>query len=139
MAYKQSVWSLTDLFPSADSPALQDAFKQLENCVAEFEKFRDDLKPDMDPEHFMMILREAEEITRVGYRIYGFAGLAFSADTQDQPAQALQARVQQFVAELQNRMLFFDLWWKDLDEASAARILRITGDFSYYLEAMRLF
>jgi oligoendopeptidase F len=139
MAYKQSVWSLTDLFPSLDSPALNDAFKQLEGCVAEFEKFRDDLKPDMDPEHFMMILREAEEITRVGYRIYGFAGLAFSADTQNQPAQALQARVQQFIAELQNRMLFFDLWWKDLDEASATRLLQIAGDFRYYLEAMRLF
>src|SRR5690348_7472178 len=98
MAYKQSAWSLTDLFPAIDSPVLQDGFKQLENCIAEFEKFRDDLKPGMDAEDFMDILREAEEITRVGYRIYGFAGLGFSADTQNQQIQALQARVQQFVA-----------------------------------------
>lgn len=139
MAYKQSAWSLTDLFPAIDSPALQDGFKQLENCIAEFEKFRDDLKPGMDAEDFMDILREAEEITRVGYRIYGFAGLGFSADTQDQQIQALQARVQQFVAELQNRMLFFDLWWKDLDDTNARRLLEISGDFRYYLEAMRLF
>ncbi len=139
MAHTLSPWSLTDLFPAIDSPALNDTLKQVDNCVAEFEKFRDDLKPDIDAEHFMTILREAEDITRVGYRIYGFAGLSFSADTQNQPAQALQSRVQQFVAELQNRMLFFDLWWKDLDEANAKRLLEASGDFRYYLEAMRLF
>jgi len=139
MPYKQSAWSLTELFPSIDSPALNATFKQMENCVAEFEKFRDDLKPEITAEHFMMILREAEEITRIAYRLYGFAGLAFSADTQDQPAQALQARVQQFVAELQNRMLFFDLWWKDLDQVNAKRLLETSGDFRYYLESLRLF
>jgi oligoendopeptidase F len=139
MPYKQSPWSLTDLFPAIDSPALNGGFKQLENCVAGFEKFRADLKPEITTEHFMMILREAEDITRAAYRLYGFSGLAFGANTQDQPAQTLQARVQQFVAELQNRMLFFDLWWKDLDEVNAKRLLDASGDFRYYLEAMRLF
>lgn len=139
MAYKQSAWSLADLFASIDSPALNDSFKQLDNCVAGFEKFRDDLKPAIGAERFMEILREAEDITRGVYRLYGFAGLSFTANTQDQPVQALQARVQQFVAELQNRMLFFDLWWKDLDESNAKRLLETSGDFRYYLEAMRLF
>jgi oligoendopeptidase F len=139
MPYQQSPWSLTELFPSIDSPTLGSAFKQMENCAAEFEKFRDDLTPEITAEHFMMILREVEEITRVGYRIYGFAGLSFNADTQNQAAQALQARVQQFVAELQNRTLFFDLWWKDLDDANAKRLLDASGDFRYYLETMRLF
>lgn len=139
MSYKQSPWSLTDLFPSPDSPLLEESFKQLDNCVTEFEKLRDDLKADITGEHFMMILREAEEITRVGYRLYGFAGLSFSADTQNQQILSLQSRVQQFVAELQNRMLFFDLWWKNLDDANAKRLLEAAGDFRYYLEAMRLF
>jgi len=139
MPYQQSPWSLTELFPSIDSPALDGAFKQMENCVAEFEKFRDDLKPEITAEHFMMILREAEEITRVAYRIYGFAALSFNADTQNQAAQTLQSRVQQFVADLQNRMLFFDLWWKSLDDTNAKRLLDASGDFRYYLETLRLF
>jgi oligoendopeptidase F len=139
MTYEQSPWRLTDLFPSLDRATLDGGFKQLENCVAEFEKFRDDLKPEISAGHFMMILREAEEITRVLYRLYGFTGLSFSADTQNQTAQSLQSRVQQFGAELQNRMLFFGLWWKDLDEANAGRILDASGDFRYYLEALRLF
>ncbi len=139
MTYKQSPWSLTELFPSLDSPVLESSFKQLDNCVAEFEKFRDDLTPDINAEHFMMILREAEEITRVVYRLFSFAGLAFSADTQNQAIQSLQSRVQQFGAELQNRMLFFSLWWKSIDDLNASRLLEASGDFRYYLEVMRLF
>src|SRR6187402_2987981 len=102
MAYQISPWSLTELFPSLDSPLFNNGFKQVENCVAEFEKFRSELVPEITPSHFLMILREAEEITRVISRIYSFAGLAFTANTQDQTAQTMQGRVQQFGAELQN-------------------------------------
>src|SRR3569832_240105 len=116
MTYEQSPWSLTELFPSLDSPTYESAFKQVENCVVEFEKFRSELISEITPSHFLMILREAEEITRVISRIYSFAGLGFTANTQDQVAQAMQGRVQQVGAELQNRMIFFDLWWKLLDD-----------------------
>ncbi len=133
MPYQQSPWSLADLFPSMDSPKLDESFERLEKRVAEFEKFRDDLKPDIDPEHFMTILDESEQMTRLAYRLYGFAGLSFAANTQDQAALALQARVQQFLAEMNNRALFFELWWKNLDEASTQRLLSISGDIRYYL------
>ena len=139
MPYQISPWSLTELFPSLDSPLFNNGFKQVENCVAEFEKFRSELVPEITPSHFLMILREAEEITRVISRIYSFAGLAFTADTQDQTAQTMQGRVQQFGAELQNRMMFFDLWWKYLDDENATRLLEASGDYRYYLENMRHF
>ncbi len=139
MTYEQSPWSLTELFPALDSPTYENAFKQVENCVVEFEKFRVDLIPEITPAHFLMILREAEEINRVISRIYSFAGLAFTADTQDQAALTMQGRVQQLLAELQNRMMFFDLWWKYLDDENAKRLLEASGDYRYYLDAMRLF
>ena len=139
MTYEQSPWSLTELFPALDSPTYENAFKQVENCVVEFEKFRADLVPEITPAHFLMILREAEEINRVISRIYSFAGLAFTADTQDQVALTMQGRVQQLLAELQNRMMFFDLWWKYLDDENAKRLLEASGDYRYYLDAMRLF
>ncbi len=139
MSYQISTWSLTELFPSLDSPIYENGFKQVENCVVEFEKFRNDLIPEITPSHFLMILREAEEITRVITRIYSFAGLAFTADTQDTAAQTMQGRVQQLGADLQNRMMFFDLWWKYLDDENAKRLLEASGDYRYYLESMRLF
>ena len=137
MTFTQSPWSLSDLFPGINTPEIDLAFQGLANQAAEFEKFRVELKPDIPAEQFLNIVREAEKIMRAGYRIYGFAGLSFAANTQDQPTQALMGRVQQFFAELQNRMLFFSLWWKDLDDANANRLMDASGDYRYYLEEMR--
>jgi oligoendopeptidase F len=139
MTYAMTRWSLTDLFPSQDNSELERAFQTLEQRVSKFESHRDSLKPDMDVEEFMQILTESEQTTRLAHRLYAFAGLAFSADTQDQDIQALMGRIQQFMAELSNRTLFFDLWWKEVDDKSAKRFMDVAGDYRYYLEEMRHF
>ncbi|MBL8061873.1 MAG: oligoendopeptidase F, partial [Anaerolineales bacterium] len=139
MAYKLSRWDLSDLYPGAESAELQNAFDMIEEQVTSFEGVRNKLSADMPDEQFMEVLKASDSITRVGTKLYSFAGLSFTADTQDQKAQALQGRVQQFVAEIQNRMLFFNLWWKDVDEANANRLMNASGDYRYYLEAIRKF
>ena len=45
----------------------------------------------------------------------------------------------QFGAELSNRLLFFNLWWKDLPKDAAERLLKVAGDYTYWLEQIRLF
>ena len=139
MAYTLTKWDLGELFPSFDSPELQGAFDNVEEQVASFEGARDKLKPDMDAETFLEVVRASEATTRIVSKVYAFTGLSFRADTQDQTAQSYMARVQQFTAEMQNRTLFFSLWWKDLDDANAERLMSASGDYRYYLEAMRNF
>jgi len=139
MSFIQSAWSLKDLFPSLDSPELETAFKTLEAQVVDFEKIRPQLKPDIPAGSFVEILKDTEESTRLAHRIYVCAGLSFAANTQDQVAQTLLGRVQQFMAEMENRTLFFSLWWKDLDEANATRLMGASGDYRYHLEEMRHF
>ena len=137
--YSVKKWNLGELFPGFDSPELQEAFDNVEEQVASFEGVRGKLSPDMDAETFLDVVRASEETARVVNRLYAFAGLSFAADTQDQNAQSLMGRVQQFVAEIQNRTLFFSLWWKDVDEASAERLMDASGDYRYYLETIRHF
>ena len=139
MAYTIKKWNLGELFPGINSPDLQAAFDNVEEQVTSFEGVRGKLNPDMDVENFLEVVRASEAMTRIVSRIYAFAGLSFAADTQDQTAQALIARVKQFAAEMQNRTLFFSLWWKDLDEANAERLMSASGDYRYYLEEMRHF
>lgn len=139
MAYKLSKWDLSALYPGYDSPELQNAFDMIEEQVASFEGVRNKLAPDMPAEQFVDVLKASESMTRIGNKLYSFAGLSFTADTQDQKAQALQARAMQFLAEVENRTLFFSLWWKDLDEENAKRLMGASGDYRYYLEAMRNF
>ncbi len=139
MPYTQTKWSLAPLYPGYESAELQNAFDMIEEQVTSFEGVRGKLTPDISAEQFTQIIRASEETVRVANKLYSFAGLSFTADTQDQAAQSLQARAQQFLAEIENRTLFFNLWWKELDEANAKRLMDASGDYRYYLEAMRLF
>jgi len=137
--YTQTRWSLSDLFPAPGSPELQTAFESVDAAVTEFETLREQLSSDISVDTFLDILRQYERISDLNNRLYSFAGLWFTEDTQNQEAQSLQARMQQTMAELSNRMLFFSLWWKELDDPAAERLLAAAGDFRYWLEQMRHF
>ncbi|NPV57295.1 MAG: M3 family oligoendopeptidase [Anaerolineae bacterium] len=137
--YQQSRWSLDDLFPGAQSPELAAAFGDLEKMTADFETLRPQLTPQIDDAAFMDVVHKLDAINYLAHKLYGFAELWVTEDTQNQAALGLVARVQQFVAELSNRLLFFDLWWKDLDDVPANRLMNASGDYRYWLEAMRYF
>jgi oligoendopeptidase F len=137
--FTQARWSLADLFPAINSPELEAAFSRLDAIVTEFEKIRPELSPDIPVERFLALLKQNEEASLLARHIASFANLAFASDTQDQAAMTLMARVDQFMAELQNRTLFFDLWWKDLPEPAAERLMAASGDYRYWLEEMRHF
>lgn len=139
MAYIQTRWSLHDLFPSLQSPELEAAFQEMQERLSRFEQARSQLSLEISEVAFLDLLRQYEAITALGHRLYAMAGLSFAANTQDTAAQTLLGRVQQFMAEAENRTLFFTLWWKSLDEANAARLMTISGDLHYYLEALRHF
>ncbi|MEJ2446989.1 MAG: M3 family oligoendopeptidase [Anaerolineales bacterium] len=137
--YKQQRWSLNALFPSHESPEFKTAMKELESEIGAFEKRRDDLDVEIEEGDFLEIVSELEEITIRSNRLYGYAGLWFTEDTQNQDAQALQARIEQYLVELQNKTLFFNIWWKKLDQTTADRLMAGAGDLKYWLEEMRHF
>jgi len=139
MTFTQTKWNLSELFSGFDSSELQAAFDKIEEQVTSFEGVRGKLKPDMDAKQFLEIMRASEETARIANKLYSFAGLSFNEDTQNQTAQTLQTRAQQFLAEIGNRTLFFSLWWKAVDETNAKRLMDSSGDYRYYLETLRLF
>jgi oligoendopeptidase F len=139
LPYQLSRWSLGDLFPAHDSAEMKAAFVDVESKVADFETKRSLLNDEIASDDFMALVRQVEEISQYNSRIGYFAGLWYTEDTQNQDAQNFQARVDQFGAEIQNRMLFFSLWWKALDDDNAARLMKDAGDYSYWLEEMRNF
>lgn len=138
--YTLSRWSLNDLFPGADSAEMKAAIKKLESNVAAFEKQREKLTDAISVDDFKAIITQMEQNTRLAVRIDQFAGLWFSEDTQNQEAQAFQARVDQLMAELSNKTLFFSIWWKALDEPTAAKLQASAGaEFEYWLRQIRNF
>jgi len=138
-SYQLSQWNLTGLFPAHDSAEMKAAFENVERQVKTFEAKRPQLAAHMDQGSFMDMVREMESISRLMHRIYYYANLWFAAETQDEQAVNFVSRVDQFMAEVQNRTLFFSLWWKSLADGDAERLMAEAGDYRYWLEQMRLF
>jgi oligoendopeptidase F len=139
MSYQLSRWSLADLFPAYDSEEMKAAFAEVEAKVAEFESMRPVLTPEISVEDLMRFVQELDDISRLMSRIGAFGGLWYTEDTQNQAAQNFQAQVDQFNAGIENRVLFFSLWWKALEDDVAAQLMREAGDYTYWLEEMRHF
>jgi oligoendopeptidase F len=139
LPYQVSRWNLGDLFPAYDSEEMKIAFAAVEAKVAEFEAKRSMLNEEISSGDFAAFVHQLEEINQQMSRIGYFAGLWYTEDTQNQAAQNAQAQVDQFGAGIQNRILFFSLWWKALGDDSAARLMNDAGDYSYWLEEMRNF
>ncbi len=139
MTYQLSPWSLTDLFPTQDSPEMKAAFDELDTRVVEFETLRPSLSAAMPVDAFLGAIQLLEAIARLAGRIAEFAQLSFSADTQDQAVMAFLSTVESRMAVITNRTLFFSLWWKSLETAEAARLMAAAGDYRYWLEEMRHF
>ena len=137
--YELSGWDLSDLHPDANNENLDGSLNLLEEKVAAFENYRADLEGTVSPDLFLKMVAELENISRLAAKIQGYAGLWFSEDTQNQAAHALLARVEHFMALLQNRTLFFELWWKQLDDETAGPLMDASGDNAYWLAQMRLF
>ena len=135
--FKQTRWSLSDLFPSSNSPEFKQALKELESKVAEFIKVRKELSADIQPKRFLEIIALLEEILKLRSRLGAYAELWFAEDTQDQNAQTLVGQMQQMDADFENRVLFFSLWWKELEDTAARRLIAVSGDYRYWLEKMR--
>ena len=135
--YTLSPWSLEDLFPSHDGPEIKAAFEDLEKKAQDFEAHREKLTPEIDFEDFVDVIKDLEDSTLIAYQLGSYPGLWFAADTQSQEAQALQARVQQFLAKVENLTLFFSLWWKELDIENAQRLMANADGYRYWLEEMR--
>lgn len=140
--YRRQAWQLDALFPGLEDPQVEEALAALEADVREFEALREELGgdgvTDISGERFRSMLEAYESLARQVSRLHGFAHLSFAADTQNQQVQSFMARIQQLAAEIDNRTMFFKLWWKELDEEPASRLIEAAGPFRYWLETLRL-
>ncbi|MBU2551720.1 MAG: oligoendopeptidase F, partial [Proteobacteria bacterium] len=137
--FSQTRWRLDDLFSSLDDSNIEAALDETEARVTEFESLRSSLRPDLPIGDFIDCIRRLENVALLSSRVNGYADLKFAEDTGDQRAQAFVARIEEVMTGLQNRILFFELWWKGLDESEAARLMAGAPGYRYWLEEMRRF
>ncbi len=139
MTYEPQPWTLEELLPEPGTAEHAKFMESVEAQLAQLETRREDLAPDMPESTFLEILAEYEALYAEASRLIAYGYLYFSEDTADEDALAFRSKVQQFTADLRNRTLFFDLWWKSLDDEPAAQLMENSGDLRYFLESLRRF
>ena len=140
--YTLSGWDLSALLLEPSEALIEERLGQIEETVLTFEGLRDKLAPEMNPEILLAAVRQYEALIEQAQLIGGYGSLWFSSDTQSPDALTFRNRMQQVFTDVQNRTLFFSLWWKSLDDEQAERLLPSAAeqpDYRHYLEEMRLF
>ncbi|MBN1231656.1 MAG: M3 family oligoendopeptidase [Anaerolineales bacterium] len=135
--YSLETWDLNDLFPAINSGDVEKALNKLDQLTDEFSTQRDKLNDKVTGQKLIDILGLLETLTRKAYRLYQFANLKFSENSQDQEAATFYGKITQKMAEMENQTMFFSLWWKALDEQSAQKLLGESGEYRYYLQQIR--
>ncbi len=137
--YKQTRWSLAELSTHHKSPKFARQISKLQDKVRKFEKIKTTLRPGITSGEFLGIIKKIEEISEDASVIGGYASLLYSSDTQSDEATSLLTKMTKIGSEIDNKMLFFDLWWKrQVEEKNAKRLMQNTGSLREYLRHKRL-
>ena len=135
-------WDLSDLYGAYDDPRIAADVERLRSEAAAFaDTYRGTVDVDGGPsaELLLAAVTALEELHERSGRLQAFAGLLYSADTGRDEHRDLEQRTEQQLTEIQNLVLFFDLEWSRVDEATAQALVddpRL-ATHRHYLEQVR--
>jgi oligoendopeptidase F len=149
--YELTTWRLDELLPDAGEDAPPKAAEarvaqrlaELEGAVSRLEAGRTALRAGMPSAALLDLVVQFERAVAQASVLMSYVSLRFAADTQDGAALALRTRVEQAITELQNRSLFLTLFWQELADGDAARLLAelpaagASADHLFWLEDLR--
>ena len=131
--YQQSSWDLSEIRPKN----IEQLFKEIDAKTQAIEKQRSQLTEKISVLHFLSLLKKIEEIHILNSKLGVYAQLWFAEDSSNQKASALLSQTENFLTKISNRLLFFGLWFKQLSDHSAERLIKSSGNYSYFLLKMR--
>ncbi len=132
-------WSLKDLFPEPIEGAVEEQLKKLEQTVSDLEAMRPKMTAEITAETFSGTLKLLETVHILMRRLQAYSFLWLAEDTQNEKALNLRDRLDQSLVALGNRVLFFEIWFKDLPDTTAEKLISRSGDLKYFLESIRRF
>jgi oligoendopeptidase F len=129
-------WRLQDLLPEGVGQ-LESVLKEVESCVQEIGSYRARLTNNFLVEDFLTLLHTIERLRELTGQVGGYAYLRYTENTHNPSALSLRDRVDQILAEVDNRTMFFGLWFKSLSDDMAGQYIAASGDLNYFLTSLR--
>ncbi len=128
-------WNLQELVrqPAKDFQRID---TELEANIRSLERQRTTLTKGISVQTFLRILKQIVRITEQMNTLRAYAFLWVAENTQNQTARAFDNQVQNRLAQLFPRLLFFDLWWQSLPTKHATRLSAKAAPYRYYLDTL---
>ncbi|MBD3209737.1 M3 family oligoendopeptidase [Candidatus Woesearchaeota archaeon] len=135
MVEERAVWDLSSLLQGRTVEAL---IEEVREKVGAFCRHRGTLA-SVTPEGLRGLLKEKAAIMVLFSKISGYYSLRLSENTQDSEVLAASTKYEQVSNDLANRMLFFQLWFIQLGDEAARRLLEAPAleEYHYYLQTLR--
>ena len=139
-ALKVGSWDLSGLVRDPAGDDFKQFLNSIEARVKDFESKRPALRPDIPAAEFESLIHSIEEIYEKVSIAGGYAHLRYYSNTASNEASALVTRMEKMGADIGNRLLFFDLWFKkQVDEENANRLINSApAVYKEYLRHKRL-
>lgn len=139
-AYVQEIWDLTELLPDTSAETIAAKLAEMEKLVCRIEAARSVLQAQPTAELVLEVAETYERLTEATYPPSAYGALWFAQDTQSEAALTYKNRMNRALVNFNNRVLFFTLWWKSLDEDAADRLLPSVSshsDLRHFLRDLR--
>jgi oligoendopeptidase F len=117
-------WDLSELVNEKKND-LQNYLKILNDDVEKFENNRKLLNDSISSQEFTDMLLQLEKISENLNMVIGFAHLQYSSDTSSNEYSALVTEMELLGTKISNKLIFFDIWFKNiLKEKDANRLIQ---------------
>lgn len=133
MTYTLGAWDLSAIKPKD----IDLTFNDIDGDTTILEKKRKELTSIITPAAFLQWLKDLEKLRMKCNKLSCYTGLRFAEDSSNQQAVADTSKVETALTKIGNRLLFFNLWFKDLREAKAQQLITASPEYRYHLEQLR--
>lgn len=134
-------WDLSDLYKSADDPALKADVQRLKNITGEFSQSYKNKLSKLNASELREALQKYEEIQDMMARIGSYAYLNWTTNTEDPALGKLVQETNELGSELSQQLVFFDIEWLALPEDHAQKLIQdeALSGYRHYLKTSRDF
>ena len=132
-------WDLSELVDERKN-SIKNYLKYLHDDVKKFENNRELLNDNISTQKFSEMLIQLEKISERLNMVTGFAHLQYSSNTSSNEYSALVTEMELLGTEISNKLIFFDIWFKNiLKEKDANRIIQtINPVYKHFLTHKRI-
>ncbi|MFN8379603.1 MAG: M3 family oligoendopeptidase [Anaerolineae bacterium] len=130
-------WDLSIFYQSPSDPAIEADMKRANDLADAFASQYRGRIASLSAEEMVAAIQALEALMDMAGRIGSYASLLYSTDTNNPEFGALQQKVMEFDAGLDQRVLFFGLEWKAVSDDHAHAILHdpAIGIYRHMLES----